>query len=1204
MLGDNRASRARAVASIERLDAIAFATVVGGLALVPANLHSAHRLEVAANMVLAGRARGRGDVTRTRARTVVGELIGDWTGHNDDPWSNLATEALVYHGGTHLFIPGGEDTIFILRALARAVEGCGEEHGAFKQRATRVIQFACAVSDDVLRSVGAGRNQRVPPPAPLDVPPDAALRRLRSAVLLDPERFEALRRRGGTSRDDVERFCVAVGTVSEPEASQSFKVLSVRPLVRCGETVVVIAPHLIAEAAIRNVLILSNEAGATGELARVFHRTAWFAVDESLRLLGIARSGDPLQPTDPTPGMLISHTVYQCDRDKLHHVMLVSDALVGAPLGAWDLSGIGQELLRAQRNFEASLGDTAPPITAWNSIVTVAGMGRNFEASFDEPQKPCWAATPAALETIAHAEEADALLLWKHMESLIVARVSTTIVSFSPFDTYAHWKMCGRRFDEGIEAAPNMIMIAPGTAETLRFEAASKRDWRALPSWRDGCVVEVALAEGPWRGIYMPRERDPRLLALAVETPGPLIWVLGSAPAEDCGGANGQRMCAEVVRMTAFWLSEFAGALTSQVAEMRSSPPVLVEVDLLPSAASDARTYKVERLTDNRIHVTVDTGFCHAYDATNLLERDFAVEIVAAALGTAGLDRSRELAAGVLESVAPLGVKRVLHAVRTDRHPSFCALHELPSPRYVSDHDLRSAKVVAIGNTGKRTKLRLEGDAAHVWLNAAVGRLYADLRQQLAMLDPHDALSVLLRCHEALVHEDDERDLTFASVLACAERSAERQLELQQHLGRHALAAVATRFLVEHVVAEEPTGDAIVSVAAYDRLLALGAEIIRLGTASDAIKFGLAGTAAFIEVGACDYIVDLAGFESALDQGRGEVFRERFELEAARTRVPGIAELEDSSVSDSRALSSGVEAEFGCDLHGLSELFGALIALAHERGTAVVQEPREALLARLVSVLGPRSEDVATVVSHFFLRPRVSYLSAPATFQSSDIHPWRFNRGLSFLRRPLILRSDDVVWFTPGSVSQAARNLVGLIFSGRFKASTARLRASMDAFTQAPSRSFVDDVARVLKARGLVVRSHVKKIGGRRIEKAPGQDAGDIDVLVADLANRRIVAIECKDFQQDRMPHEIQADLVTLFVGGSDKASAQALHQVRVQWLRTHRDDVISAVGGACAADWTVDAAIVTSRPLVSPHLGKALMPVWTVGQLRRGEGP
>ena len=109
-------------------------------------------------------------------------------------------------------------------------------------------------------------------------------------------------------------------------------------------------------------------------------------------------------------------------------------------------------------------------------------------------------------------------------------------------------------------------------------------------------------------------------------------------------------------------------------------------------------------------------------------------------------------------------------------------------------------------------------------------------------------------------------------------------------------------------------------------------------------------------------------------------------------------------------------------------------------------------------------------------------------------------------------------------------------------------------------------------------------------------------MLAADVATRRIRTIECKNVQL--MPHEIRSDLHDLFVGTPDSPSAQARHLARLAWLEAHLADLAAWLTGIQDRSWTVEAFMVVSRALVSPHLGKAQMPVRTLRQIKLGEHP
>jgi hypothetical protein len=116
---------------------------------------------------------------------------------------------------------------------------------------------------------------------------------------------------------------------------------------------------------------------------------------------------------------------------------------------------------------------------------------------------------------------------------------------------------------------------------------------------------------------------------------------------------------------------------------------------------------------------------------------------------------------------------------------------------------------------------------------------------------------------------------------------------------------------------------------------------------------------------------------------------------------------------------------------------------------------------------------------------------------------------------------------------------------------------------------------------------------------------GDVDVLCVDVAARRILAVECKDFQMARMPHEVRADLEALFISTASKRCAQEKHIGRVDWVRKNAALVLSSMGvDDQGVQWTVQGAFAFSVSLISPLLGRAKLPVMTLDELRDPEWP
>jgi len=114
-------------------------------------------------------------------------------------------------------------------------------------------------------------------------------------------------------------------------------------------------------------------------------------------------------------------------------------------------------------------------------------------------------------------------------------------------------------------------------------------------------------------------------------------------------------------------------------------------------------------------------------------------------------------------------------------------------------------------------------------------------------------------------------------------------------------------------------------------------------------------------------------------------------------------------------------------------------------------------------------------------------------------------------------------------------------------------------------------------------------------------DLGDIDVLVADPAERRLRAVEAKDLAVARTPAELANELAATFQSTDEHQAAIDRHVERVEWLREHLAEVLSWLGldDEDPALWTVEGLVVLDIELMSPYLTDPPFPVVTYRELR-----
>ncbi len=424
-------------------------------------------------------------------------------------------------------------------------------------------------------------------------------------------------------------------------------------------------------------------------------------------------------------------------------------------------------------------------------------------------------------------------------------------------------------------------------------------------------------------------------------------------------------------------------------------------------------------------------------------------------------------------------------------------------------------------------------------------------------------------------------------MLACFGADAETTKELVEHRSESATAHRANRFLIEYVAAQPPQGDRLPTTRGYYQLLGLAQEIIERGTASDFLHF------------------DLADFEvSILKSGRLGMNRDdpvdaAIKAYAAASGARAIRSAAEPLPGDTYSApasdivnesADAMRSEYGFTLPDLREVCGGLLDI----GTAD-QVTRIARADALAKVAGARNLDpgvVNTVLNAITLTPRDKFMSI-----GPDAFPWRFNRNMSYVRRPLVLQGDELV-FGFRSVFGTGPYWYSSLTSGRLQASarTQPMKAYISKARRRINDDYAADVAARLRSLGLAAELSVSKIGGVRIADPDGLDLGDIDVLAWHPGTRTVLAVEAKDFEVARTPAEMSHEIVKLFRGKQGKKverSTADKHARRVDWLSGNLAAVLAHIGAeAGPGESSVAGVIVTSEPLVTPLVASSTIPV------------
>lgn len=1209
-----------ALAVLANHDPLDVLAAVAGLQLVPDNVNALFRLEATAGLA-ATVDRNQGGEALPDAAAVAWVNRPVFAGAAD-PFNNVFTDEFLFHYGSFAVFPGlRQEAFYIVRMLARVLHSRGDLPVQFFQPAQDLAAATLMIGDAVARKAGLHRGIDPEPRAnTYAVAPAAGLVSLKEAVSftaveltrwLDPLPVDALA--------PLVQTLPATADVDLPAMTPLH-----RSILRSGDRYVVAAPHYLLPAFVHALLGLAREHDQLESVASRFRDAVYGSALQSARYLG----WDEIDAGLPALNALEAHeSVFVFDRDKLAHVLVLTDDLAsfdGDPDSAWDAQQLApavEERLNEARDHLLALPQQPDQVL---QLVVFQGLDRPTLFALEDggERSPRLVLTGAELETIALLDGGHRLLLWKYARARQAFLERTQAVGGDELDLFNLYRSNDDSFYLFDEALPEIGYVLPEGVGALRRDVQRKRDLHGTP-YINGALVEVMLTQQQREiPIYMPMPPPPgERRALMVEGYELPVWIFSPAQLPD--GRYGVRY-AQIVEALAYWMWRFTPSLTELAGSVETRCRQLwLEVELVPDEAWFGGPNAIAGAEADDVIDCIATGPCRLtvrlrpgfLDLVNRDDNEGERELMRRVLrGLVAVEAHGRDGGELLDDVAieaavdlhaPLGLRKVIVLLDASADPTLDD-RGLPSARFVQGHD-EAVAMDALGEYLIEERGlpvgQIEAERRTEVLNAAVVFHLRQLEELVATLSPDSLIEWLVLANESLVTDFNRMRFEIPTKDACYGDVGDIHKQLAERLPKSSTASVANRFLIEYVAARPPGGTRGMSQALYDQLLGIAAQLHNRGYFSDLIHFNLEDAPVSVlpsrRLGVGRDTRFMEGRDAFLQQfSRGEVARsvDRFPRLWQRNE-PG----EAPDVSDYNA---ALEEELGFTLTEMGAFYGALASAGYAREG----EPKVALVADLLAELeqdlGWPRERFERAFDLLALRPRAQFAPPGNPFRPEDVYPWRFNRALSYVRRPLVVRpsaaGDEVVWGVRHLYS-AHQYFGRLVIDGYLKAESPAMRTLIGRLRDDDGRQFNKSVTELFEQQpGLIVRPQVKKIGRLRIERQRGEDLGDIDVLVADPAARQIRAVEAKDLAVARTPAELSNELAETFQSSDTKQAAIDRHVERVAWLHDHLTEVLDwfGLGAEDPAAWTVEGLVVLDIEMMGPYVTDSPLRVITYREL------
>lgn len=636
------------------------------------------------------------------------------------------------------------------------------------------------------------------------------------------------------------------------------------------------------------------------------------------------------------------------------------------------------------------------------------------------------------------------------------------------------------------------------------------------------------------------------------------------------------------------------------------APVVGVRIDfssLLLRAGSDAQKSTETALHTSReagswtAQIRAEPGFLQNFDSVENRGEQYLLAEVIRALALV----SRDLAFGKQVDCEALALEvlggtsaRILHVFRLSTEvEALLASDHRQIFRPPTEHLESRLREAFTWMPAPAEPVMLDAATSKERLNKAVGMKALALIARLRTFDRITLLEELLRCNESLLRDAQRWKTTARAVrgLYGVEDGTQAARDSEQS---RAQLQITLRALVEAAACEAvdvDVGGRRPDDFSTDELVGEMAALINLGRDSDIVHHGLSseGILQFpngsYELNA-DVIAELSEPFRRATFGQGYASADDRYEEWAEFK-PALADALDGTVFLEKAFVDAWTAEYGLSFESFRQIFGALMDLGATRSSVVVRARASEIAAARASV-GVTEIDVAAFLKSFGLPRRSGWLARPGLDNPKDINPWRYERRLSVMLRPLILldESEGEFIYGVGICREALLYVMGSVTEATFDKDvfvSKPMRAWLGGRVDKLGAKFSAEVGKILEDQGWSVRVEIKltELGAPK-----NPNLGDIDVL-AWRPDGRVMQIECKRLKASRTIAEI-AQSCGRFRGNVGDHLHK--HLRRLEWVRGN-ETKIAKLTGIDVEKLVFRHPMVVSRPVPFGYLSGLPIP-------------
>lgn len=1133
----------------------------------------------------------------------------------EDPCVNLFTELVSFYGGDYLLLPGITETgEQILTNLLTAIYQWPKTELPLQYRTNirHVAKLLLLISDIVAKRGGLQRYQDgLKTDSLIFVPNDDKLEQLKAAVTFTDAEMRLLLKEHGIAQQALDLFVLDPSTLPADIFEIDRNPILYKPIIQLNGEYIITSPASIGLALTDYIWAEADRAGVVISLGDVYHDVIWNSMQLFLGQLGfksVEVNGSEKLCNERSG-------YYTFDTDKIAYISYIADNGVGyhqTPEHAIKGSVSPEEtenaitILKADKNFGHF------HILQLN-LLSMIGRTVYFMNKAHEGI-PTIVTGAFDIEVLWRLQNVNAIDLWKF--ALTKERFTSHVLpaQFSVLDLLKFYKEQNDSFYYTDEVKDPMPPLNFGASKEWLVKAKTKVDAHAINYNTNHKIVSVPVQrKDTYAPIYLNlMDLAEQKLRFAVEGFNQPVWVeannLPSPLNKELKDIYWQ-LCDAI----AYWLWQIQSQVNPFLESLKDDPIIITfELDD-PSKFEDIkRDFKREEHLSSFFKVGVTKfGFNiiaphqlipYLYGSDNEGERILVTQLM---YGFNQILSEKDLPIipeerleDILAKQAPFGMKKKFFILDSSDNMLIDPRH-ITEHRYVQEYDVSKVLdtiVPALGNSCPPVGELETKDERQAFADKLAKEVLLNmLREKLRLYNSTELLKILIGKHESLIHKREEIRIHTPTRIACFVSQEQQQEDLEESMGKLSRTTVAIRGIIEHITAEPYYGDRPISTTAIDELIGIMDQIISWGSTSDHIFFNLFDT----RIGILN-----SGRIGTDKKIHHEVFDPYHRSKASENVSDAIATFkqvfpQNNSVKGKEVpinLDEAFITDYGISFTRICQFIDGLAGIGFSQERDYASLPLNLLRAEInKGSFVFEQEEFDRAIAFLSLTHRGNVTTIPEGYQDIDVQPWRFNRLLSLMRRPLIIVDEagvKVAYWGARQVLASRIYLAEQCQMDRFRVlkNEKAVKKVLGEFAQMRGDALVKKVVDSIDATALIIATD-QFIGPKNEHQFKHTTlVGDIDVLIIDPQRKKIASLECKAMAPSRNIREMVEESSKLF-GGSEKKGWIDKHMERDLWLKSNLHQ-LSERFGIEVDDYQVLSFFITEEDMLTPHLREMDLPL------------